>query len=177
MPRFPLLCPGEARKRVVYEALRFPDCPQPDEGGSLSGGENHDGSALTESLAIIEYLEECYPEPPMIGRSALERARVRELRTDRRSWGSPACCEHHPRRELSPQTAAEPGGRCNLPQETSRSTPDFGRSPIGRTPVRRGRPSDDCRLHPGCGAPVRALWRGGDRSAISPLGCLGWALS
>jgi glutathione S-transferase len=38
-----------------------------------------DGSALTESLAIIEYLEECYPEPPMIGRSALERARVREL--------------------------------------------------------------------------------------------------
>jgi glutathione S-transferase len=38
-----------------------------------------DGSCLTESLAIIEYLEECYPNPPMIGRSPLERARVREL--------------------------------------------------------------------------------------------------
>jgi glutathione S-transferase len=38
-----------------------------------------DGSYLTESLAIIEYFEELYPEPPMIGRSPLERARTREL--------------------------------------------------------------------------------------------------
>jgi glutathione S-transferase len=38
-----------------------------------------DGSRLTESLAIIEYLEELQPEPPMIGRTPLERARVREL--------------------------------------------------------------------------------------------------
>jgi glutathione S-transferase len=38
-----------------------------------------DGSLLTESLAIIEYLEELHPEPPMIGRTPLERARVREI--------------------------------------------------------------------------------------------------
>jgi glutathione S-transferase len=38
-----------------------------------------DGSCLTESLAIIEYLEELHPEPPMIGREPLERARVRSL--------------------------------------------------------------------------------------------------
>lgn len=38
-----------------------------------------DGSLLTESLAIIEYLEELHPDPPMIGRTPLERARVREL--------------------------------------------------------------------------------------------------
>lgn len=38
-----------------------------------------DGSHLTQSLAIIEYLEERFPEPPMIGRESLERARVREL--------------------------------------------------------------------------------------------------
>ncbi len=37
-----------------------------------------DGTRLTESLAIIEYLEELHPEPPMIGRDPLERARVRE---------------------------------------------------------------------------------------------------
>ncbi|HSP99267.1 MAG TPA: glutathione S-transferase family protein [Candidatus Dormibacteraeota bacterium] len=37
-----------------------------------------DGSHLIESLAIIEYLEECHPDPPMIGRTPLERARVRE---------------------------------------------------------------------------------------------------
>lgn len=38
-----------------------------------------DGSCLGESLAIIEYLEELHPEPPMIGRDPLERAHVREL--------------------------------------------------------------------------------------------------
>jgi len=38
-----------------------------------------DGSHLTESLAIIEYLEELVPEPALIGCDARERARVREL--------------------------------------------------------------------------------------------------
>ena len=38
-----------------------------------------DGSHLTESLAIIEYLEELHPNPPMIGTTPLERARVRAL--------------------------------------------------------------------------------------------------
>jgi glutathione S-transferase len=38
-----------------------------------------DGTYLTESLAIMEYLEELHPEPPMIGTSAIERARTREI--------------------------------------------------------------------------------------------------
>ncbi|MBI1179818.1 MAG: glutathione S-transferase [Alphaproteobacteria bacterium] len=38
-----------------------------------------DGTVIRESLAIIEYLEELNPEPPMLGTSPLERARVREL--------------------------------------------------------------------------------------------------
>ncbi len=38
-----------------------------------------DGSYLTESVPIMEYLEECFPEPPMIGSSPVERARIREL--------------------------------------------------------------------------------------------------
>ena len=37
-----------------------------------------DGSHLSESLAIIEYLEETHPTPPMLGATPLERARVRE---------------------------------------------------------------------------------------------------
>ncbi len=41
--------------------------------------ETEDGVYLTESLAIIEYLEELAPEPPMIGATALVRARTREL--------------------------------------------------------------------------------------------------
>ncbi len=35
------------------------------------------GECLTESLPIIEYLEELYPEPVMIGATPLERARTR----------------------------------------------------------------------------------------------------
>jgi glutathione S-transferase len=38
-----------------------------------------DGEHLTESLAIIEYLEESFPTPPMLGTTALERARTRSL--------------------------------------------------------------------------------------------------
>ena len=47
--------------------------------GRLPVLELDDGGHLTESLAIIEYLEELYPDPPMIGSDPLERARVREL--------------------------------------------------------------------------------------------------
>jgi len=47
--------------------------------GKLPVLELDDGSFLTESLAIIEYFEELHPEPPMLGRTPLERARVREL--------------------------------------------------------------------------------------------------
>mgnify|MGYP001825028959 CR=1 FL=1 len=38
-----------------------------------------DGSYLTESVPIMEYLEECFPEPPMYGTASIERARIREL--------------------------------------------------------------------------------------------------
>ncbi len=38
-----------------------------------------DGSALTQSLAIIEYLEETHPDPPLLPRAPLARARVRSL--------------------------------------------------------------------------------------------------
>lgn len=47
--------------------------------GRLPVLELDDGSFLSESLAIIEYLEECHPEPPLLGRTPRERARVREL--------------------------------------------------------------------------------------------------
>jgi glutathione S-transferase len=35
-----------------------------------------DGTTLTESIAICRYFEEMVPEPPLFGRSALERAQV-----------------------------------------------------------------------------------------------------
>jgi glutathione S-transferase len=58
---------------------RTPEFLAKNPMGSLPVLELDDGSCLTESLVIIEYLEEIYPDPPMIGRSPLERARVREL--------------------------------------------------------------------------------------------------
>jgi maleylacetoacetate isomerase len=38
-----------------------------------------DGQALTQSLAIIEYLDEVHPQPPLLPAAPLERARVRAL--------------------------------------------------------------------------------------------------
>ncbi len=38
-----------------------------------------DKTVLTQSMAIIEYLDEVYPEPPLLPRNALGRARVRSL--------------------------------------------------------------------------------------------------
>ena len=38
-----------------------------------------DGQALPQSLAIIEYLDEVYPQPPLLPAAPIERARVRAL--------------------------------------------------------------------------------------------------
>jgi maleylacetoacetate isomerase len=49
-----------------------------------------DGDAtVTQSLAIIEYLDERYPQPPLLPGDALARARVRALALD-------IACEIHP---------------------------------------------------------------------------------
>jgi len=45
--------------------------------------------SLTQSLAIIEYLEETHPQPPLLPGSAFDRARIRGLALD-------IACEIHP---------------------------------------------------------------------------------
>jgi len=52
-----------------------------------------DGSLLTQSLAIIEYLDETHPEPPLLPGDAAARARVRSLAMD-------IACEIHPLNNL-----------------------------------------------------------------------------
>lgn len=37
-----------------------------------------DGTCIAESVVIVEYLEELRPDPPLIGRNALERAETRQ---------------------------------------------------------------------------------------------------
>jgi maleylacetoacetate isomerase/maleylpyruvate isomerase len=48
---------------------------------------------VTQSLAIIEYLDETHPEPPLLPRDAVARARVRALSLD-------IACEIHPLNNL-----------------------------------------------------------------------------
>lgn len=39
----------------------------------------HDGHLITQSMAIIEYLDEIVPQPPLLPKDPYERARVREI--------------------------------------------------------------------------------------------------
>ena len=47
--------------------------------GKIPVLELDDGSYLSESAAIVEYLEELFPAPPMIGATPAERGRARAL--------------------------------------------------------------------------------------------------
>ena len=60
-------------------AQRTPEFLVKNPHGSLPVLELDDGTLLSESEAIIEYLEELHPEPPMLGRTPLERAKTRRL--------------------------------------------------------------------------------------------------
>ncbi|HEV8549828.1 MAG TPA: maleylacetoacetate isomerase [Polyangiaceae bacterium] len=53
----------------------------------------HAGKRLTQSLAILEYLDEIQPEPPLLPPAPLEKARVRALALS-------VACEIHPLNNL-----------------------------------------------------------------------------
>ena len=61
--------------------------------GLVPALELEDGTVLTQSLAIMEYLEEVHPEPPLLPRDAIGRARVRAL-------AFTIACEVHPLNNL-----------------------------------------------------------------------------
>ena len=64
---------------VMNGALRTPEMLAKNPLAVVPFLELDDGTVIRESLAIIEYLEELNPQPPLLGRTPLERARVREL--------------------------------------------------------------------------------------------------
>lgn len=64
---------------IVTGENRQPDFLKKNPMGGLPVLELDDGTYLPESLAIIEYFEELHPNPPMIGTTPLERARVRAI--------------------------------------------------------------------------------------------------
>jgi maleylacetoacetate isomerase len=53
----------------------------------------HDGRAIGQSLAIIEYLDEIKPDPPLLPREPLARARVRQI-------AYAVACDIHPLNNL-----------------------------------------------------------------------------
>jgi len=84
------------RVRVAMNLKGIP--PTADEALDLAKGEQYNaaykrlnplavvptlitdsGAALTQSMAIMEYLEETHPNPPLLPRDPLDRARVRSL--------------------------------------------------------------------------------------------------
>jgi maleylacetoacetate isomerase len=52
-----------------------------------------DGAVLTQSVAIIEYLEETHPDPPLLPKTPLARARVRSI-------AQAIACDVHPLNNL-----------------------------------------------------------------------------
>lgn len=52
-----------------------------------------EGAVLIQSLAICEYLDEKYPQPPLLPKDPLQRARVR-------SFAQIICCDIHPIQNL-----------------------------------------------------------------------------
>lgn len=67
------------RQEIDLHAMeqRSPDFLRKNPAGQVPVLEFDDGGFLPESQAIIEYLEERFPTPSMIGRTAEERAQVR----------------------------------------------------------------------------------------------------
>jgi maleylacetoacetate isomerase len=71
-----------------------------------------DGLVLTESLAILEYLEEAHPEPPLLPASLAERARVRSL-------AQIVACDIHPINNL--RVLGYLRGQCGLSEDAIRA--------------------------------------------------------
>jgi len=61
--------------------------------GLVPALEDDEGNRLHQSMAIIEYLEETHPEPPLLPKDAAGRARVRAIAQD-------MACEIHPLNNL-----------------------------------------------------------------------------
>lgn len=67
----------ELRIEKVWE--RRPEFLAINPAGQVPVFVDEDGTAIIDSSAICEYLEEVYPEPPLLGRTPPQRAEVRRL--------------------------------------------------------------------------------------------------
>lgn len=70
-----------------------PDYLKLNPQGLVPALETDDGRALTQSLAIVEWLDETHPEPPLLPGDAFQRARVR-------AFAQAIACDIHPVQNL-----------------------------------------------------------------------------
>ncbi|MGR3704717.1 maleylacetoacetate isomerase [Sulfitobacter sp.] len=75
------------------DETRTPEYLARNPQGLVPTLELEDGTSLTQSLAIIEWLDEVHPEPPLLPKDAIGRARVRAL-------AGMIACEIHPLNNL-----------------------------------------------------------------------------
>ena len=69
--------PFELRFERTWE--RRPEFLAMNPAGKVPVLEDEDGAVIADSYAIVEYLEERYPEPPLLGKTLAERAETRRL--------------------------------------------------------------------------------------------------
>lgn len=69
--------PFELKFERTWE--RRPEFLAMNPAGKVPVLEDEDGAVVADSYAIAEYLEERYPEPPLLGKTAAERAETRRL--------------------------------------------------------------------------------------------------
>src|SRR6266566_3201551 len=72
---------------------RAPDYLRLNPQGLVPTLEDDGGAVLTQSLAIIEWLEETHPEPPLMPKDPLRRAKVR-------AFAMALACDTHPVQNL-----------------------------------------------------------------------------
>lgn len=82
---------------------RAPDYLALNPQGLVPVLELDDGEALTQSLAICEYLDEVFPDPPLLPKAPLARAQVRSL-------ADIIACDIHPLQNLKILNRLREGG-------------------------------------------------------------------
>jgi maleylacetoacetate isomerase len=82
--------PGTGWRRPALASL-----PSHQSAGRVPSLVLDDGTVLIQSPAILEYLEDVFPDPPLLPRSAVERARVRGV-------AALIGCDIHPLNNSSP---------------------------------------------------------------------------
>ena len=109
---------------------QFAESRMPRVAGAAGAAAEDGDNLVSQSLAIIEYLEETHPQPPLLPADAAARARVRALALD-------IACEIHPLNNLRVlrylvKHEGQRGRQGPLVPALGRDRPGGGRAPPGR---------------------------------------------